>query len=170
MPDISQLSAQLSHSKVSNRSKAAEQLARLGMEARGAAVPLVRAVADEDESVREWAAAALEELGAPSPEDATALASLLNANQTDTAYWAATLLGRLEDKAAGAVPAITAALQQSPHRAVRERAAWALGQIGVSTPTTVDALRQAAAEEPRLARLARLAQAALQRLTGPERD
>lgn len=162
MADVSPLSAQLSHPEAAQRATAAEQLARLGNEARGAAVPLVRSVADLDESVREWAVGALEELGAPSPDDQAALVPLLEHDNSDVAYWAVTLLGRLGNDGAPAVPRIAAALEQSPHRAVRERAAWALGQLGIAAPEAVTALRGAASSaEPRLARMA---QSALSRL------
>ena len=92
--DISQLAADLNHPDPATRCKAAEQLSRLGSDAREAALPLVRACAAEAEEIRQWAAAALEELGPPSASDLDALALLLADENADVGYWAATLLGR----------------------------------------------------------------------------
>ena len=145
------------------RSSAAQRLARAGPEARGAAVPLVEAAADEDEEVREWAVAALEELGPPPAEDLDRLAALAEDPRRDVAYWAATLLGRLEHQAAPAVRALTSALVDHGEAPVRQRAAWALGQIGPAAAPALPALQQAAdSRDPRLARLARRAIGSIQ--------
>ncbi len=91
-------------------------------------------------------------------------AGRLNAGlvQADVAYWAATLLGRLQAQAAGTVSPLTAALAENRPLAVRERAAWALEQIGPAARDALPALRQAAAsKQPRLARLANEAIAAI---------
>ena len=66
----------------------------------------------------------------PRPADASALAALVNKPSLDVAYWAATLLGRLESQAAPAVPQLAEALDRHTESTVRERAAWALGKIG----------------------------------------
>jgi len=156
--DISQLAADLSHPDPAVRGKAAEQLSRLGSDAREAALPLVRASAAEAEEIRQWAAAALEELGPPPASDLDALASLLAGENADVGYWAATLLGRLEHQGAPAVPALAAAVSGTPDLRVRQRAAWALGKMGPVAVTALGVLRQAAAEDnPRLARLAQRA-------------
>ncbi|MBW3543175.1 MAG: HEAT repeat domain-containing protein [Planctomycetes bacterium] len=155
--DLSSSIRDLTDAEAVRRAAAAESLARLGPNARAAAVPLVRAAGDADEAVREWAVAALEELGPPERADAKSLAELL-ASTEGSAYWAATLLGRLRAEAAEAVPALAAALAADRPLSVRQRAAWALGQIGTAAVAALDALRTAAAaDEPRLARLAGIA-------------
>ena len=156
--DIPQLSAALGGPNRAERAKAAEQLSRLGPDARAAAVPLVRACADPTEEVRERATAALEALGPPAVSDLETLANLLDGENADIGYWAATLLGRLEHQAAPAVGPLAEAVSAHPAMSVRQRAAWALGRIGPHAHAATVALEQAAAgHDPRLARLARQA-------------
>lgn len=141
------------------RCGAVEGLMGLGEEARPAAAALARASGDEAEEVREAAAGCLEELGPPLPEQVADLIEVLAASNPDGAYWAATLLGRLEDRAGPAVPALIAALTGRGEPQVRQRAAWALGRIGPNAKAAANALRHAAEEGD--ARLARLAKEAL---------
>lgn len=154
--ELSQLIAELSADDASRRIAAADELSRLGEEARGAAVPLVRACGDEIEEVRELAVGALEELGPPDVDDLPSLAELLRSENSDAAYWAITLTGRLEGNAAGAVDALTAVLTGEGPAEVRQRAAWALGKIGPAAASAMPALRALSNEgsDPRLARLA----------------
>eukprot|EP00913_Durusdinium_trenchii_P008865 g8331.t1 len=100
--------------------------------AQPAAVELALATADDDEEVREWAVSALEELGPPAVESVGRMAELLSHRENDVAYWGATLLGRLGDAATPAVAALTSLLADHQEIAVRQRAAWALGEIGPS--------------------------------------
>jgi HEAT repeat protein len=154
---LSQLIDDLNSKEVDPRRKAAEGLAR-HQAASAAAVSLARATGDQDEQVRQWATAALEEMGAPSVEDAPALAELLAGSSTDTAYWAATLLGRLGERAAGVVPDLARVVENDGETVVRQRAAWALGKIGRPAAAAEETLRHAAdAGDPRLARLAKQA-------------
>lgn len=161
--ETSRLIAALTSSDPIQRSNAAEQLSRLGADARNAAVALVRACADETEEVRQWVAAALEELGPPAVSDVGYLTASLDDPRTDdhgadVAYWAATLLGRLGAEAAGAVSGLAAALSGSADMAVRQRVAWALGKIGPAAAEALGVLRQTAADDdPRLARLSQRA-------------
>ena len=157
--DVSYWINELSGPEPQRRAAAAEALAQMGREARPAAVTLVRAAGDEDESVCEWASAALEELGAPASEDIEPLVELIRDRSSDCGYWAVTLLGRLEDRAAPAVDALVWALASHPQTAVRQRAAWALGKLGPGAKSAAAALEKAAAGDD--ARLARLAQRAL---------
>ena len=83
----------LSATDAGARADAAEALARLGAEAREAAVALVRASGDRDSNVRDWAVAALEELGPPPAADVEPLAALATNPETNIAYWSCTLLG-----------------------------------------------------------------------------
>ena len=156
--DIRQLIAGLGDASPGKRSQAAEQLSHLGAEAQEAAVALVRACADPEEEVRQWAVAALEDLGPPAPTQVNSLAALVPDKSLDVGYWAATLLGRLKDQAASAVPALAAGVLGPLDLAVRQRAAWALGQIGPPAAPAWEHLRQAAGHsDPRLARLAQQA-------------
>jgi HEAT repeat protein len=139
-----------------HRAQAAEALARLGAGAQPAAVALVRAAGDPNEGVRDWAVAALEELGPPMVEDLDSLASLTDHFDLNIAYWACTLLGRLKANAAAAAPALARCLTQHANLQVRQRAAWALGQVGSAARAALPALEQAAqSPDPRLSRLAR---------------
>jgi HEAT repeat protein len=142
--------------------EAAEKLARMESAAQAAAVPLVEACACEDEALRDWVVAALEGLGPPPAAHVGRLAALVGHESLDTAYWAATLLGRLGERAEGALPALVEGLAQHVEMPVRERAAWALGQIGPRAGAAREALERAAESADR--RLARLAQEALGRL------
>ena len=129
-----------------------------------AAVALVLACGDEDEEVRQWATAALEGMGAPEASDVGPLTSFLAGRSPDVGYWAATLLGRLKTEAAVAVDALARALSESPHLAVRQRAAWALGEIGPAAPAAIPALKTAAMATD--SRLCRLAEKAIGRIGG----
>jgi len=154
MSEVAVLAQQLQHKQVAVRAQAAEQLCHCGAGAAAAAVALVEASGDE-EPVREWAVAALEDCGPPPREAMDRLAGLVAHRHELPAYWAVTLLGRLGPAAAGVAPVLVTALTASPHPAVRQRAAWALGEIGDRQPATVAALERAKGEtDPRLARLA----------------
>jgi HEAT repeat protein len=166
--DVPQLIAELKSPTATARAAAAEQLAHLEDGAQAAAVDLVQAAADDDDSVRQWASGTLESLGPPAATDADKLAKLLADPRNDVAYWAATLLGRLGAAAnesgesilpcSEIVTGLTAALTSHPEIPVRERAAWALGQIGPAAIAAVPALQNAAAAAgPRLSRLAKQA-------------
>jgi HEAT repeat protein len=136
---------------------AAEELSFLGPEAQPAAVELVRAMSNPSEEIREYVAAALEELGPPAVEQLQELAHLLADPNADVGYWAATLLGRLGDMGKPAVPLLLdRAEKTSSQLIVRERAVWALGQIGPPAAEAFSALKNLAqaADSPRLARLA----------------
>lgn len=156
--DVAAHIAALAAADPAQRAAAAEELSRLGPRARSAAVPLVGLSADEDETVREWAVAALEELGAPSADDIEELVALLGEvgdDRADVGYWAATLLGRMRAAAAPAVPALAASLEGDHPISVRQRAAWALGQVGSAAAAALSVLERAAGEsDPRLSRLA----------------
>jgi HEAT repeat protein len=160
--EVTQLIAALHSDDPARRQAAAERLAQLGTGAQEAAVALVEACGCDDEPMREWITAALEELGPPRVDDIPLLAELVARPSLDTAYWAATLLGRLEREAAPAVAALAAALSNHAEMAVRQRAAWALAQIGAPSGAARGALQSAAASSNR--RLASLARQALSRI------
>lgn len=161
-PDIPGLVAGLQAADAATRIDAAERLCRAGSAAAAAAVELVRACGDDDDQVREWAAAALEELGPPPREALPALLPFLDAAEPLGAYWSATLLGRAGQAAATAVPHLADRLGTAGDIAVRQRIAWALGKIGPAAAAARPALAKAAADpDQRLARLAADALAAI---------
>ena len=87
---------------------------------------------------------------------------LQSADDGETCYWAATLLGRLGQDAAVAAGALEGCLRESMYLPARERAAWALSQIGPQAAAAVPTLEEAAAAAPpRLQRLATEALAAI---------
>jgi HEAT repeat protein len=152
---IDHLIAALSAPAPDKRAEAAEQLAQLGPDAQPAAIALVLACGDEAEEVRQWATSALEELGPPVASDVSQLISLIEAKSPDVGYWAATFLGRLKAEAAPAVDALARTVGGQGNIAVRQRAAWALGEIGSAAAAATPVLQKAAGDpDPRLARLA----------------
>ena len=156
--NLSSLIVALSDGNVANRAQAAEQLAQLGSKAQPAAVALVLACSDEAEEVRAWVTSALEQMGPPEASDLGHLISFLEGRSPDVGYWAATLLGRLKAEAAPAVDALAQAVAGSTHLSVRQRSAWALGEIGPAATAALPSLRNAAGNpDPRLARLAQQA-------------
>lgn len=162
MPDIAQWIAQLSAADAATRTEAAERLCRAGLDAVPAAVPLVKACGDAHDEARDWAVAALEELGSPPPEAIGDLTALVGSGHALVAYWATTLLGRSGQAAAAATAALAAALDSGRDASVAERAAWALGKVGPRAASARPALERAAsAPNPRLARLAQEALAAI---------
>lgn len=160
--DITSLTAALSSPEADARATAAETLMRMATEAAPAAVPLVEACRDDDERVRESAVAALEELGPPPKDTLARLTVLVGDKNPLTAYWAVTLLGRCGEAATHAVEALAQAVGAGADLSVRQRAAWALGQIGPAASAARGVLEKAAGgADPRLARLASDALAAM---------
>lgn len=154
--DVQVWTSQLSSGNVEQQIAAAEALARLGTEARPAAVALVESCGSSDETLREWSVAALEGLGPPSAGQIAPLLQLARDPSLDVAYWAITLLGRAGDAAASAVALLADVVRNSPESSLRERAAWALGKMGSVAQPAAPALREAAAsDQPRLSRLAK---------------
>jgi HEAT repeat protein len=156
--DLTRLIAELDQNDAALRAQAAEELCRLGESAAPAMTALAAACGDSSEEVRQWASAALEEMGAPDKAQIADLALLLQQEHADVAYWAATLLGRAGSAAAAVVGTLSATLRGHAAPAVRQRTAWALGKIGPGAAPALDALNAAAAsDDPRLARLAKQA-------------
>jgi len=105
---------------------------------------------------RQWAVAALEQLGPPPVEKVDQLISRVDGREELADYWAVTLLGRLGPEAASAAQCLGKTLENSDAPGVRQRAAWALRELGPSAKPAKAALKRAAkSTEPRLARLAR---------------
>jgi HEAT repeat protein len=127
--DVHKLIEQLAAQDATVRQQAAEKLATLEDAAAPAALALITCLQDTDETVREFANAALESLGPPEQQTVDQLEHLLSSPHADTAYWAATLLGRLENGAMSAVESLKTAAAEHPSPEVRKRATWALGKI-----------------------------------------
>ncbi|MDG2381361.1 MAG: HEAT repeat domain-containing protein [Pirellulaceae bacterium] len=136
------------------RAAAAEALAQLGAGCHAACVPLVRACGT-DEMTREWATAALEEIGAPLVDTIPDLIRLVDNDSPNVAYWAITLLGRSEESAEQACDSLAKLICSDRDLSLRERAVWAVAKIGHQSPTLLDALKTASqSNHERLARLA----------------
>ena len=163
-PDVAALSKQLASTDAEQRAAAAEQLSQAGENAAAVAVPLVVACGDANERVREFAVAALEDLGTPLAADIPKLIKLVDSPDPLAAYWAVTLLGRSGKTAAEAVAVLVACVESSADLSVRQRAAWALGKIGPAAGAARGTLKRAAGQGDE--RLARLANEALQAIGG----
>jgi HEAT repeat protein len=156
--DLKRLTADLTADDEHVRAAAAEALCRQGEIAQPAAISLALSLADPSESVVEWSAAALEGIGSPDPCQLRELIGLLKHDSPEVGYWAATLIGRLEEQGAPAAESLANALSGDTATNVKQRAAWALGKIGPAAEPALPALRTAAAtHDPRLARLAKRA-------------
>ncbi|TWU17734.1 hypothetical protein Pla52o_49490 [Novipirellula galeiformis] len=123
----------------------------------GLAVACIKLVVDSDEEVRMWAAEALQRSVLPDVDDVETLAELvLYPNDGEIPYWAATMLGRLQSEAVGGVEALQHCLLNSNYLPARERAAWALAQIGPAAANAIGSLEKAApTAPPRLKQLVR---------------
>jgi HEAT repeat protein len=158
MEDVAQLINGLGSPEPATRRQAAQQFAQGGA-AGLACVALANACDDADEATREWVVAALEEAGPPPADQQPSLIKLLSHDCALTRYWAATLLGRLGAAVnADSVERLAQVIEHDPDMAVRERAAWALAEMGQAAEPARSALAAAAAgNEGRLARLAKKA-------------
>ncbi|MFG0260982.1 MAG: HEAT repeat domain-containing protein [Novipirellula sp. JB048] len=122
----------------------------------GITVACIELVDDAEEEVRMWASEALQRAVQPDRGEVDALAELLRQpNAGEIAYWAATMLGRLQSDAVEGVGALQDCLLHSSYLPARERAAWALAQIGPPAASAIGSLEAVSAEAPpRLKRLA----------------
>lgn len=134
--DVLALAAELASDDRIARRRAAEALAQSGEDAAPAAVNLTLRTIDDDESTREWSVSALESLGSPPVDTLAELTRLLDHPSLDVPYWAATLLGRRPAEARGAIPSLERLTRESPHAAVRQRSALALGRILAATASS----------------------------------
>lgn len=159
--ELDRLRVELAGENAALRLTAAEKLMTTPVLARMFAPELLKLCATGEESLREVVVGAIEGMGPPEPAVAAGIAPFLSGDELQS-YWAATLLGRLGKDAAFAAAELAKALSESPRPVVRERCAWALGQMGPSAKDALPALEQAAASaSPRLARFAKEAIASL---------
>jgi HEAT repeat protein len=154
MGHVSDWCLRLQDPELDVRLNAAESLSLLGPEAAFAAVDLVGSCADE-ESVREYAVAALEGMGPPPDESIEGLISLLRHRHPLVLYWAVTLLGRTLDRGVEVQKAVAMVARDTSDRSVQQRAVWALGQMHPLLVETRNLLQTfQSSNDPRLARLA----------------
>ncbi|MGI9429362.1 MAG: HEAT repeat domain-containing protein [Bythopirellula sp.] len=123
------LVTQLHASDLPTQIGAAETLASLAEEGQAAIVALVQHSGSENEDLRNWCNAALEEIGAPTAAQIDELTLLASSANPDVAFWAATLLGRAGPLASSAMTILQARSDDSSAPAVQRRAAWALQKI-----------------------------------------
>jgi len=161
MVDVEGLRIDLKSSDLATRTSAAEQFSQMGSAATAAAAELVQTCGD-DETASQFAVAALEEMGPPPVDSREHLSALLSSPQSLVGYWAATLIGRLKIAAKDCQDNLASVLVSSSNPAVRERAAWALGEIRADSEAAIQALTKASQSSN--ARLQRLAAASLEQL------
>ncbi|QDU78039.1 hypothetical protein Pan97_51190 [Bremerella volcania] len=157
--EVSHAVQALGGTNTEERRKAAEACAKDPSIAMAAIVPLCRCCGDRDEQVSQWSQAALEELGPPEADELESLLELTTSAEL-TAYWAVTLVGRLQAKASPAAAHLANLIEKEDTPVeVRNRAIWAIGQIGAVDESIKTTLEKAAQSEN--ARTARLASKAL---------
>ena len=159
------LFVELSHQDSERRCSAIRKIAQGRRDRSGVTAAVILLVADKDEATRHWACEALEATIVPMPNEVGGLIQLLrDKSDGEIEYWAATMLGRLGTAACGATGVLASCLLDSPYLAARERAAWALSEIGPAARSAMNALRQIGPDDP--PRLQRLAATAIQSVVG----
>jgi len=159
---LDELRAALHSEEAIDRAEAVERLGRMGVDAAPAAVELIHATADPSETVRDWATNALENCGPPPAHLEPRLVELARNSLGDQAYWAVTMLGRLELPGEATVAALAEIVVGARDAKVRQRAAWALGNLGPEAKPALPQLQ--AATQVTDSRLARLAGRAIQQI------
>lgn len=159
----STLKDRLGHAQTEVRRAAVRDVARQNTQQTGMTAAVIALVSDKDEQTRYWAAEALDRVVRPEPDEVPVLIDLIrNASDGEVEYWTATMLGRLGSVASRATGVLAAVLLDSSCLAARERAAWALSQIGPAARSSLNALRQIGQDDPpRLRRLAEIAMESL---------
>lgn len=162
MTTLDQLRAAMQSEAPIDRAEAVERLGRMGVDAAPAAIELIHATADPSETVRDWATNALENLGPPPAGLEPQLNELARNSLGDQAYWAVTLLGRLEMPGEATITTLAEVVVGARDAKVRQRAAWALGNLGPEAKPALPQLQ--AATQLTDSRLARLAGRAIQQI------
>jgi hypothetical protein len=130
---------------------------------RGLTIDIVVLSGSDDDDVRMWASEALESAVQPDPSELLRLIHLLESTRdSEICYWAATMLGRLGREAAASARVLDRCVRKSMYLPARERAVWALSQIGPAAEIAIPTLTEAAQTGP--ARLQRLATETLRRV------
>jgi len=113
-----------------------------------------------DETIQNYSSEALENCGPPRPEDVPFLCQQLKSPKSSSVYWASTLLGRIgsgtlsptevKNLQAGLTTAIA---DSSLELSARERAAWAICELGQEVSSNRDFLeKELQTAAPRLKR------------------
>ena len=158
--DVAQATANLKSSDAAVRAAAAEQLAHLEDGAQAAGPALAVATADGDESVRAVGHRRARVTRTASGRRHRGTRQIASRHAAGCRLLGGHILGRLGDGAGDAktVTALITALNSHPEAAVRERAAWALGQVGPGALAALPALQAVGGTtNPRLSRLAKQA-------------
>jgi len=151
----------LKHADVDRRGAAIYRLVQQRTTVSGATIAVIRLVSDRNEDVSGWACEALESSVVPQAAELGDLIELLrDSKDGEIQYWTATMIGRLGAVGSSATAVLANCLLDSPCLAARERAAWALSEIGPSARSAINALKQIGPEDP--PRLQRLAATAIQ--------
>ncbi len=155
------LKSELVSQNPEHRCSAIRKIAQSGRHLTGITAAVILLVADKDEETRNWAFEALETAITPLPNEISGLIDLLrDKSDGEIEYWSATMLGRLGPVAGSATAVLANCLLDSACLAARERAAWALSEIGPAAGSAMNALRQIGPEDP--PRLQRLAASAIE--------
>ena len=167
MADIQQCIGYLASDDLSQQRSAAAQL----LNAAGcdqAAVALTKAVGCDDELLVEGATGVLESIESITDDQVSLLAELLPGENhqphPNTGFWAATLLGRMGERAAPSLGQLIAALDASTDEGVKQKIVWAIGKIGPKASEACSHLRPLVDASDK--RLARLASQALESING----
>ncbi len=156
---------ELTHQDAERRGNAIRQISQSRREYSGITGKVIGLVADNQESIRNWSCEALESTIKPSVDEVPELIRLLRETKDgEVEYWSATMLGRLGTSASAATAALASCLLDSPCLAARERAAWAIAEIGPPAQSAINALKQITTDDP--PRLQRLAASAIHSLAG----
>tara|TARA_R110002049_G_scaffold2750_2_gene21641 strand:- start:493669 stop:494484 length:816 start_codon:yes stop_codon:yes gene_type:complete len=162
-------SEQLESESFDQQVAALRQIARAG-DAQGVTAQAVHLAGSPHDEVRVWAAEALESSVRPAAHEADVLVrQLAESRDGEVCYWSATMLGRIGEAIGGdpqaasaAVSALESCLRDSMYLPARERAAWALRQLGPVSISAVPTLRAVADDAP--PRLPRLTKEAIKAL------
>jgi HEAT repeat protein len=110
---------------------------------------LLALLESNDETIQNYSSEALENCGPPRPEDVPFLCQQLKSRKSSYVYWASTLLGRIgsgklsttevKDLQASLTTAIADA---SLELSARERAAWAICELGQEVSSNRDPLEK----------------------------
>lgn len=128
MESQTELERQLSGS-IADQRAAVRQLAGMEQDGRWAASKLVEFCGSEDQELRDWSVAALEQLGPPPESELQRLTELAASPQELVAYWAWTLVGRLGADAQPALAILSKLATATKSDVVQRRADWAVNKI-----------------------------------------
>jgi hypothetical protein len=155
----------LTHPATIVRRSAVRELFHFRPACGGLTAAVLPLVVDPDEQTRHWACESLDRVLKPEIDELPGLIETLRGTTDgEVEYWTATMIGRLGPDAASATAVLATVLLDSSCLAARERAAWALSQIGPAARSAVNSLRQIGNDDP--PRLRRLAESALAVVSG----